>query len=425
MKSFDRLIMIVLTSVVLIVALFNFMLPQLETGNERLYVVEINRFMAMRNIENETVQNNFILNATSLSDITFIYRNENIDELQQAFTRNHRHYIMRPFFESDELIGYFQFQLSDLQQNSVSNIQIIANGILVLIIALLFTVLIYIRQKIILPFNEISHLPKELSKGKVKTGIPESKSRYFGDFIWGLNMMRDTLLEHKKREMALMKEKKTMILSISHDIKTPLSTIKLGAKALQAGLYPDETKQQEVLTQMANKTVEIENFVAEIIKISKEDLFAFEVKKKEFYLSDVVEKIKTDYREVLDLQKTAFEIADFSNRLLLGDLERLIEVLQNLMENAIKYGDGVKVSMAFDIEEDHQLITIKNTGNMLDQKELVYLFESFWRGSNVKNAPGSGLGLYICRQLMRQMDGDIYARINDDTFCMTIVIPTV
>jgi len=85
----------------------------------------------------------------------------------------------------------------------------------------------------------------------------------------------------------------------------------------------------------------------------------------------------------------------------------------------------VRIQISFEVEEDCQLITIANTGNSLPEKELVYLFESFWRGSNIEGASGSGLGLYICRQLMRQMGGDIYAQIENNEFCMTIVIPTV
>jgi len=222
--------------------------------------------------------------------------------------------------------------------------------------------------------------------------------------------------------MELLKEKKTMILSISHDINTPLSAIKLSTKALSSGLYPDADKQREVLAQVARKAVEIENFVSDIIKISKEDLVRIEVGKEELYLSQIIDRISVDYEEKLDLQKTELLIDSFTNRMLLGDLERLVEVFQNLMENAIKYGDGKQVRVSFATEEDFQLVTVANTGNSLSEGELIHVFESFWRGSNVENAAGSGLGLYICRQLMRQMDGDIYAQIVGDTFCVTVVI---
>lgn len=88
--------------------------------------------------------------------------------------------------------------------------------------------------------------------------------------------------------------------------------------------------------------------------------------------------------------------------MLKGDADRLIEVLQNLLENAIKYGDGKCISIDFSEEEDCRLITVRNSGCSLKQEELINLFDSFYRGSNVGSADGSGLGLYISRQLMQK-----------------------
>jgi len=417
MKSFDKLILLVCAVMVGIGLLFNTALPLIVRDDERLYVVEINRFMADGHTESVIIER-----SDALLNMNFFSVNEDEEVLHDMFARNSRHYVVRPHIVNGELQGFFQFNLAPLQNDSLSNLRAFVNGIIAFVAVLVLVVLLYIKYQIIVPFNEISHLPTQLAKGNVNKGIPESKSRYFGNFIWGLNMMRETLSVHKTREMELLKEKKTMILSISHDINTPLSAIKLSTKALSSGLYTDTSKQQEVLEQIIRKTVEIEKFVADIIKISKEDLLTFEVKKEEFYLADIIDRIVADYEEILVLQKTELLVDSFSNRLLLGDSERLVEVFQNLMENAIKYGDGKQVGISFDNEEDFQLVTVANTGNSLSEGEVIHVFDSFWRGSNVGGAAGSGLGLYICRQLMRQMGGDIYAQVVDDTFCVTVVI---
>lgn len=99
----------------------------------------------------------------------------------------------------------------------------------------------------------------------------------------------------------------------------------------------------------------------------------------------------------------------------------MIEVLQNLLENAIKYGDGKRISIDFSEEEDCRLLTVRNSGCSLKQEELINLFDSFYRGSNVGSAEGSGLGMYISRQLMRKMDGEVFVEIKEDDFCATIV----
>ena len=102
-----------------------------------------------------------------------------------------------------------------------------------------------------------------------------------------------------------------------------------------------------------------------------------------------------------------------SNCLLQGDTDRTIEVIQNIIENAIKYGDGKNIEVIAFRDEDVYEISIINTGCMLDKRELPHIFDSFYRGSNVEKENGSGLGLYICKKLMNLMEGEITAGIEE------------
>lgn len=200
-----------------------------------------------------------------------------------------------------------------------------------------------------------------------------------------------------------------MILSISHDIKTPLSAIKLYAKALERNLYDTREKQTQIAENINKKADEIEGFVCEIVKASNEDFLNLEVKREEFYLQELVDEIKGYYVEKLEILRIPFSCKMEGNCLVKGDLERAVEVIQNIMENAIKYGDGGYISIEMAEEEDCRLFTVKNSGCTLKQEEIPHIFDSFWRGSNTGSQLGSGLGLYICRQLMQKMDGEIYA----------------
>ncbi|MCI7804402.1 MAG: sensor histidine kinase [Oscillospiraceae bacterium] len=84
------------------------------------------------------------------------------------------------------------------------------------------------------------------------------------------------------------------------------------------------------------------------------------------------------------------------------------------MENAVKYGDGHTIEISFSEEDNCQLITVRNSGCTLPETELPHIFDSFWRGSNSEKSQGSGLGLYICRQLMRKINGEIFAEIQNE-----------
>ena len=293
--------------------------------------------------------------------------------------------------------------------------------------ALLLTVgvLFYIGYKVIKPFDKMSSLTEQLAKGNLSTPIKEEKSRFFGKFLWGMDMLRENLEDSKMKNLEYQKEKKTMLLSLSHDIKTPLSAIQLYSKALSEGLYDTEEKKQEALAGIQSKTDEIRGYVDEIYKLSREDFMELEVKPGEVYMKDVMDGVVAYYKDKLSVLHTEFEVEEFDNALLSADKDRLIESLQNLMENAIKYGDGRKISISFSEEEDCKLITVSNTGCTLEDSEINNIFDSFYRGSNTTNIQGNGLGLYIVKQLMTKMDGDVFASKEGENFNVTLVVRKV
>lgn len=296
------------------------------------------------------------------------------------------------------------------------------NGIMISMMILTGIILLYIERKILKPFHDMSALSYELAKGNLSVPIKEEKSRFFGRFLWGMDMLREQLEDNKEKELELQKEKKTLILSLSHDIKTPLSSIELYAKALSENLYDTQDKKDEALQGITRNVKEIKKYVDEIVAASREDFLNLEVNEGEFYLSEAMKATQIYYNDKLSVLHIRFTMEEFSDCLLKGDKDRLIEVLQNIMENAIKYGDGDHIRIFCDEEEDCKLISVENSGCSLKEEELPNLFDSFYRGSNSHGIKGNGLGLYICRNLMRKMDGEVFARMIGDTFRVTVVI---
>lgn len=283
-------------------------------------------------------------------------------------------------------------------------------------------VLVYVYRKILKPFQDMSNLSYELAKGNLSMPIKEEKSKLFGHFLWGMDMLREKLEETKEKELEFLKERKTLILSLSHDIKTPLSSIELYSKALSEDLYDTQERRDEILQGIARNVKEIKGYVNEIVIASREDFLNLEVHMGEYYISEVIKDAESYYKDKLSTIHTEFQVDEISECLVKGDKNRMVEVLQNVMENAIKYGDGKHIRISSGEEEDCKLIQIENSGCNLKNEELPNLFDSFYRGSNSTGVKGSGLGLYICKTLMRKMDGDIFAGMNEDVFCMTIVV---
>ena len=298
---------------------------------------------------------------------------------------------------------------SDL--NSNKNFLLYLNLILGLVFVAVVLAYFYLRNNILKPFNEFTSLPYELAKGNLNKPLEESKNKYFGKFIWGMNMLRENLEESKAKELEAVKEKKVLLLSLSHDIKTPLNAISLYAKAISKNLYKDEERKKEVALSINDKVYEIEKYMSDIVKASSEEFLTFEVENTEVYVGDVLEFIGSYYKDKTSINSIDFKIGKYSNCLISGDKDRIIEVIQNIVENAIKYGDGRRIWIDTQKEDDEYVISLCNTGCTMPDDELAHIFDSFFRGTNVGNKNGSGLGLYICRELMHLMEGEILANI--------------
>nr|MDE6622636.1 HAMP domain-containing histidine kinase [Lachnospiraceae bacterium] len=105
------------------------------------------------------------------------------------------------------------------------------------------------------------------------------------------------------------------------------------------------------------------------------------------------------------------------------DIHRLFEVFENLFANAFKYGDGCSIHISFYEEDYCQLVRVFNTGEPVSEKSFVHLFDSFFRGENTRGQQGNGLGLYICREIMHKMGGEIFAERETDGMAFVVVLP--
>ena len=149
---------------------------------------------------------------------------------------------------------------------------------------------------------------------------------------------------------------------------------------------------------------------------------SFEVTQGEVFLSQIITKIQARYAPQLGASGTEFVIHKYDDCIFSCDADRLAECLQNLIENAVKYGDGRRIEISFDKMDGCELITVTNTGCTLEEKELPQIFGSFHRGSNADKIQGNGLGLFICKRLMSLMGGEVYAEIHEDCFSVTLVV---
>lgn len=287
----------------------------------------------------------------------------------------------------------------------------------VFVIAALFFV--YIDRKVILPFNRLSEYPERIAKNENAAALPESKNRYFGKYIWGMNMLRDRLSGDTRRLRQLEKEQLTLVSTIAHGIKTPVANIKLYSEAIKSGLYrddgiPDE-KDAEVAGKITKNADDITDLVKELLDSASKGVVVFEPHIEAFYLPEIGKFIKAEYGNRLNVLRIPLTVEMNSDVMINSDKDGITRILTQFMENAIKYGDGRGITVTVDKNEDGYIFLVRDVGSRIPDSELPYVFNSFWRGSNAAEVEGNGLGLYEAAFIARKLGGDIAARYLEDS----------
>ncbi len=406
MSKFRRISFLIIIAEIIIIAVMNLALISRKRQKEDYYRVDAERVLRILESDEAARQNPEMIDLSEYDSLIRV-------RVFEADDICNNQYLV-------EEAGGKLWRIEYKTQNNDEQLLMNVGMVVMLIVTVLL--LLFINRKVLHPFDKMSSLTVELAKGNLSNPIKEDKNRFFGRFMWGIDMLREKLEDSKSKNLRYQKEKKTLLLSLSHDIKTPLSSIQLYAKALSEGIYETEEERENAFNGIKKNADEVKKYVDEIHTLSREEFMDFEVNMGEAYLSDIMKNIEVYYKDKLSVIHTEFEVEAYDNVILSCDKDRLTEAVQNIMENAIKYGDGKKIKFTFDEEEDCKLINIENTGNSINENELPNLFDSFYRGSNATNVKGNGLGLYIVKQLMTKMDGDVFVKAYEDIFKVTLVV---
>ena len=313
----------------------------------------------------------------------------------------------------------YGFLVFTFKENSMAKTIIICEAVVAVCFIVSGIFFIYIDRKVIMPFNRLSDYPERIAKNENADALPESKDKYFGKYIWGMNMLRDRLSGDTRKLRQLEKEQLTLVSTIAHGIKTPVANIKLYSEAIKSGLYRDDgvpdPKDAEVASKITKNADDITDLVKELLESASKGVVVFEPKIGSFYLTEIEEFIKREYDNRLNVLRIPYKIDMKSRVMINSDKEGISRILVQLLDNAIKYTDGRGITITVDKNEDGYFFSVKDTGSRIPESEMPYVFNSFWRGSNAGDVEGNGLGLYEAQFIARKLGGDITVRYLEDT----------
>ena len=409
MKAWSRLTWLVPAVLLLVLLVLNVVLLQLrdETIPDEA-LVDINRMA--RELENGTP-----MHELDQTDIQVALIDMKKTSIETYMDRSRTRAVLLPANQEGSFYR-FTYRVQRIPSAIFWIINTTLLGVILFVIYLLF----YIRRQIIQPFHNMETMATALKNRDFTYELPQQKQRFFGKFVWAIDVMKEELRHHEDREKKLKKDKQEMVASLSHDIKTPLSNLRLYTDAMREHLYPEEL----ICERLYENCDKIDQYVKEIMRTSKEDLFDFHVHMEEVYLHEVEDLLKHE-QERVELALVSYEQKPCKEHLIYTDLIRLREVISNVVDNALKYGDGKWIHVSFYEEDHHSILQIENSGMNIDKMDMNAVFQSFYRGSNATKHSGNGLGLYICKQLMQKMDGDIFMTQEEGSVSFHLVLGTL
>lgn len=254
----------------------------------------------------------------------------------------------------------------------------------------------YMRYTIIKPFHKLKGFAERIAGGNLDIPLKMDRQNLFGAFTESFDIMRSELKKAKMAEARANASKKELVAKLSHDIKTPVASIK-AASEVGAALSSDE-KSRENYEQIIRKADQINTLVTNLFSATLEELQELSV-----IPSDLKSEELRDLLENADYLHRAV-IPSIPDCLLFADRLRLQQVFDNIFANSYKYAD-TKIHVTICTEENYLTVSIEDYGGGIDESELPLLKEKFRRGSNTRNIEGAGLGLYISEYCMNKMQG--------------------
>lgn len=268
--------------------------------------------------------------------------------------------------------------------------------------------LFYVYFKILRPFYKLERYADEIAKGNFDISLEYERTNFFGAFTWAFDHMRKEILTARKHEAEAVRENKTIIATLSHDIKTPLASVRAYAEGLEAGLEADYEQRQRYLGVIIRKCDEVSRLVNDLVLHSLSELERLEIKEQKISSRKLIEETLRDleYPGVTLLEP----VPDI---VLAADERRLAQALLNLLENAQKYAKSrVEIRAVWSgrrgqTDGSRYEIHVRDYGPGILAEDMPFVTRKFYRGKNVREEPGSGLGLYIVSYIMERMRGGL------------------
>lgn len=318
---------------------------------------------------------------------------------------NKKNFVLEPSLLTSYLIIFLQYAIA---------------------ISAFITVFLLLVRKKIMYLKLISESVHQIANGKLGLTIKLESRDELTQLAQNINYMSKELEDKFEHERQLERVKNELITNVSHDLRTPLTSIIGYLDLLKKEQYVNKAQYQEYVETIYSKSYRLKYLIDELFEYTHLSSPDVKLHLNELDMSALLEQIVGEYipifeKEQIHVEKTITE----ETVPVLIDIEKMVRVYDNLFTNAIKY--SIKPSELFislDINGDKAILKVSNRAENFPVNEVNKLFERFFRGDKARNGhQGTGLGLAISQKIVELHGGIIYAKYEDGWMSFIIEHP--
>lgn len=357
---------------------------------------------------------NFLIFGTN-GEILYQTEKTDLESIQEAISKNYSHQCIE---RDGVLLGevvLLDGMVTQIDRMKQKTLYVVLGTVCCLMIVMIGYG-VFVNRTIIVPFQNMKEFANEIASGNLDISLVRHKENMFGAFTESFDIMREELSAAREREISLKKREKEMIAGLSHDLKTPVTGIKLTSELLKVKVTDEYTR--EKISSIYEKADQIATLVNDLFASTLDELGEMQVNlrgEESGILNDIVKRY--DDRELC-------MVRELPECILSMDRRRMEQIISNCITNSYKYAN-TKIEISYHLTGGYLQMNIRDYGPGVSEDELPLVTGKFYRGrtEEVSMQDGSGLGLYISKKLLERMGGEIMCSNATPGFLVSLMIP--
>ena len=315
-------------------------------------------------------------------------------------------------------------------QSEATMLGLTASGLAAIVVIVLLNLAFtrYQVKQLLQPVEELTEAAQRVERGELSQPLNYGKQDEFTAVFTAFDHMQEHLLAEREKNAAYERARTDLVSGISHDLRTPLTSVKGYLKGLRDGVANTPEKQRQYVDIAYRKACDMDVLLQRLFYFSKMETGALPVFLERADLGEFVRKFAVEAgRELAEKGGTVTVKGAPAPHPVRIDTEQMVRVLSNLTNNAVQYAGAEPLALTLTVwrERDRERLRFADNGQGVPEDQLPHLFEQFWRGDQARTSrggEGSGLGLYIVKYIIEAHGGTVTAR-NDHGLVFEIALP--